>query len=102
MSYLFSGVPDTSHEGLLARAFDHLAPGGVFLVHDFMVEEDRTGPKNAALWQLQHTAFTPHARSLDDAWIARALKAAGFVDVEVSPMIPGMTMLARGERPKAG
>lgn len=99
MSYLFSGVPDTSHEGLIARAFDHLAPGGVFLVHDFMVEEDRTGPKNAALWQLQHTAFTPHARSLDDAWIARALKAGGFVNVEVKPMIPGMTMLAKGQRP---
>lgn len=99
MSYLFSGVPDTEHEGLIARAFDHLVPGGRFLVHDFVVHADRTGPKNAALWQLQHTAFTPHARSIDDAWLAKRLAAAGFTDIEVGPMIPGMTMLAQAARP---
>ncbi|MEQ9643163.1 MAG: methyltransferase [Alphaproteobacteria bacterium] len=99
MSYLLSGVPDSEHEGLIARAFDHLAPGGRLLIHDFVVHADRTGPKNAALWQLQHTAFTPHARSIDDAWLAKRLEAAGFADVEVGPMIPGMTMLAQGTRP---
>lgn len=99
MSYLFSGVPGERHEELIARAYDHLAPGGRILIHDFVVSADRTGPKLAALWQLQHTAFTPHARSLDDAWLAQALTAAGFSQVTVEPMIPGMTMLATGERP---
>lgn len=99
MSYLFSGVPDTSHEGLIARALDHLAPGGLLLIHDFVVDADGVGPKNAALWQLQHTAFTPHARSLDDAWLAKALRSAGFRSVTVRPMIPDMTMLAQGTRP---
>lgn len=99
MSYLFSGVPGDAHEGLIARAFEHLAPGGRFMVHDFVVAADRTGPKLAALWQLQHTAFTPTARSLDDAWLAEALSAAGFADVSVRPMIPGMTMLAMGVKP---
>lgn len=99
MSYLFSGVPGERHEEMITRAYDHLAPGGRILIHDFVVSADRTGPKLAALWQLQHTAFTPHARSLDDAWLADALTAAGFVGVSVEPMIPGMTMLACGERP---
>lgn len=56
------------------------------------------GPKNTALWQLQHTAFTPEARSLDEAWLAAELTGAGFADVSVGPMIPGMTKLAEGRR----
>lgn len=99
MSYLFSGVAGDEHEGLLTRAYDHLVPGGRLLIHDFIVSADRTGPKLAALWQLQHTAFTPEARSLDDAWLAEQLTATGFEDVSVEPMIPGMTMLAEGVKP---
>jgi ubiquinone/menaquinone biosynthesis C-methylase UbiE len=98
MSYLFSGVPGERHEELITRAHDHLSPAGRILIHDFVVSADRTGPKLAALWQLQHTAFTPHARSLDDGWLANQLTAAGFKDVSVKPMIPAMTMLASGVR----
>jgi len=99
MSYLFSGVPGETHEGLIARARDHLVPGGRFLLHDFVVREDRTGPKLAALWQLQHTAFTPRARSLDEGWLQAALAQAGFKGIDVGVMIPEMTMLASAERP---
>lgn len=99
MSYLFSGIPGDTHESLLARAHDHLAPGGRLLVHDFVVDAERTGPKLAALWQLQHTAFTPEARSLDAGWLETALTGAGFKGVTVAPMIPEMTMLAQGRKP---
>jgi ubiquinone/menaquinone biosynthesis C-methylase UbiE len=99
MSYLFSGVPGEAHDGLVARAFDRLAPGGRLLIHDFVVRSDRTGPKLAALWQLQHTAFTPRARSLDEAWLGTALAGAGFEAVEITPMIPEMTMLAQAVKP---
>ena len=99
MSYLFSGVPGEAHEALIKRAYDHLAPGGRLMIHDFIVDEDRTGPKLAALWQLQHTAFTPEARSLDTGWLQEALTRNGFEDVEIGTMIPEMTMLASGRRP---
>lgn len=98
MSYLFSGVPGERHEEMIARAHDHLAPNGRLLIHDFVVSADRTGPKLAALWQLLHTAFTPHARSLDDDWLANALAVQAFTNVTVEPMIPGMTMLAQGTK----
>ncbi|MGC9418201.1 MAG: methyltransferase [Rhodovulum sp.] len=101
MSYLFSGVPGNTHADLIARARDQLSPGGRLLIHDFVVRADRTGPKLAALWQLQHTAFTPRARSLDEAWLANALQAAGFEQVEITAMIPEMTMLAQGVKPDA-
>ena len=99
MSYLLSGVPDHAHDDLFARAFAHLAPGGQLMIHDFVVDADRKGPRNTALWQLQHTAFTPEARSIADDWLAKRLTAAGFTDVSVEPLIPGMTKLALGRRP---
>lgn len=99
MSYLFSGVPGETHAGLIKRAYDTLTEDGHYMVHDFVVNEDRTGPKLAALWQLQHTAFTPTARSLDDATLAAEIRKAGFKDVEVREMIPGLTMLATGRKP---
>lgn len=96
MSYLFSGVPGDEHEHLVRRAADHLVPGGVLAVHDFVVAADRSGPKLAALWQLQHTAFTPAARSLDAGWLHDAMERSGFADVSIAPLIPAMTMLAIG------
>jgi len=99
MSYLMSGVPGVTHSGLIRAAADRLSPGGLLLIHDFVVRADRTGPKLAALWQLQHTAFTPRARSLDETGLAQSLTGAGFTDVTVSEMIPEMTMLAEARKP---
>jgi ubiquinone/menaquinone biosynthesis C-methylase UbiE len=99
MSYLFSGVPGATHDTLIADAVARLNPGGRLLIHDFVVHADRTGPKLAALWQLQHTAFTPQAKSLDAAWLDAALRAAGLEEVGVDEMIPEMTMLATGRKP---
>jgi len=66
MSYLFSGVPGEAHDGLLGRALDQLKPGWRFLLHDFVVGDDRSVPNLSAPWQTQHTAFTPRARSRYD------------------------------------
>lgn len=99
MSYLFSGVPGDAHAGLLDKAMAVLAPEGRVMLHDFIVHADRTGPRLAALWQLQHTAFTPEAKSTDTEGLSRALEAAGFDGVEIGPMIPEMTMLAVAQKP---
>ena len=76
-----------------------LKPGGQLLIHDFMVHADRSGPGLAALWQLQHTAFTPEARSVDSGTLATELTEAGFEDVSVDEMIPQMTMIAKATKP---
>ena len=98
MSYLFSGVPGEEHDTLIADARAALKPEGRLVIHDFMVEGDRSGPELAALWQLQHTAFTPEARSVDTATLAEEMGRAGFEAVEVMEMIPEMTKLAVGQR----
>ena len=99
MSYLFSGVPGSEVPRLIQYAFDCMAPGGTFMVHDFMVEDDRSGPHLAALWQLQHMAFTPDARSVTAGWLTAEMRKVGFVDVEDDQTIPGLTHLVHARKP---
>ncbi|MEE4300161.1 MAG: methyltransferase [Pseudomonadales bacterium] len=97
-SYLFSSVPGDAIPGLVERAGAALVPGGRLLVHDFMVDDDRAGPRLAALWQLQHTAFNPEARSVTPAFVRARMDEAGFEDVRVETLIPGMTRLVHAVR----
>lgn len=99
MSYLMSGVPGGAVERLLGNAFAALAPGGKLMVHDFMVEEDRRGPALAALWQLQHMAFTPDARSLSVGWLTRMGREIGFTVEDSQNLIPAMTKLVVFSKP---
>ena len=99
MSYLFSGISGEEVPSLVKYAYDCLAPDGKFLVHDFMVEDDRTGPVLAALWQLQHMAFTPDAHSITAGWLKEEMKKVGFVDIEDEQTIPGLTHLVHARKP---
>lgn len=98
MSYLFSGVPGGEIPRLVRDAFRVLAPGGHYMVHDFMVEDDRTGPPMAALWQLQHMAFTPEARSVTPGWLRDTMTDAGFTDIREHEMVPGLTRLIHARK----
>ena len=98
MSYLFSGVSGEAHGMLVKQAYEVLAPGGSLIVHDFMVEDDRSGPPLAALWALQHLVFTPGAVSITPAFVGGLMSEAGFVDVEVSELVPGMTKVVRARK----
>lgn len=99
MSYLFSGIPGGELPRMVSDAFASLAPGGRFMVHDFMVDDDRQGPPMAALWQLQHMAFTPEARSVTPGWLTARMAEVGFTDIQEHEMVPGLTRLVVGTKP---
>ena len=69
------------------------------MVHDFMVDDDRTGPPMAALWQLQHMAFTPDAHSVTAGWLKDEMEKVGFVDIRDDQIIPGLTHLVHARKP---
>lgn len=99
MSYLLSGVPGGRINDLLEWSWNSLEPGGLLMIHDFMVDADRRGPTLAALWQLQHMAFTPDAQSLSVAWLSDRLSRVGF-EIELrDDLIPSMTKLVVGRKP---
>ena len=99
MSYLFSGVPEDAIQPLIEDAFKTLRPGGTLMVHDFMVDAEKAEPQLAALWHLQHMAFTPEAASMTAARIAKAMEAAGFVDPTDAEVVPGMTRIVYARKP---
>jgi SAM-dependent methyltransferase len=93
MSYLLSAVAEASTHELLGKAYKALRPGGRLLLHDFMVDDDETGPPLAALWLLNAVTIDADVALLTPAWLSAAVRRAGFEDPRITPVVPGTTRL---------
>ena len=93
MSYLLSAVAAQRVGDLLTRARRSLRPGGRLLVHDFMLDDDRSGPPTAALWLLNAVTIDPDVASLTPGWLTEEVVRAGFAEPNVRNVIAGITRL---------
>jgi len=82
---------------LARRAYASLAPGGVVLVQEALLDEDRPGPLWTAHFSLM-MALDMEARQFRPSELAGLLTDAGFVDVRVAPLL-GCTSTVIGTRP---
>lgn len=99
MSYLLSAMPAESFGLLFDKAYRCLRPGGTLLVHDFMLDESRHGPTNAALWFLVNAVGGPGHISFSAGDLATLLRDSRF-DVKTSEeLLPGITGLLIATRP---
>lgn len=98
MSYLLSGVAGSMIDRFFTQAFHALEPGGLLLIHDFMLDDDRTGPRSTALWFMTFL-FDPEAISFTTSELLARAEGAGFVDAGVQDIIPGITRLLTARRP---
>ncbi|MFC3225830.1 methyltransferase [Marinibaculum pumilum] len=101
MSYLLGGVPADTIPGLVDKAYASLKPGGMLIVHDFMVEDDRSGPPLAALWALQHMVYTPEGMSLTAGGVRQQILKSGFEEPRIEVLIAGMTKVLIAKKPAA-
>ena len=99
MSYLLSAVAEHQVGMLLDRAFAALEPGGVVLLHDFMVGNDRAGPTSAALWLMTSVSFNPDCSPLTPGWLSKLLATSGFTDIREQDLISGITKLVSARKP---
>lgn len=103
MSYLLSALsdkgPDSEVDGVLAKAHACLNPGGLLIIHDFMLDDPGPGPTWATLWFLQYLAYQPDAISFSATDLGDRLRRAGFAPETPSVLIPELTkvVLARKE-----
>lgn len=98
LSYLLSAVAGDAIPRLIQLSYEALRAGGQLLIHDFFVDNDRCGPKGAALWFISFL-FNPDAVSFTPGGITGLIEASGFRDVEVRDVIPGLTRLAAARKP---
>jgi hypothetical protein len=99
MSYLWSAVGGDDIPTLARRAFEALKPGGLVLVHDFMVDDRHDGPNFAAWYLLGSTLDNPKAECLTPGFVEGALSAAGFRVEGTGTMLQEITQLTRARRP---
>jgi cyclopropane fatty-acyl-phospholipid synthase-like methyltransferase len=99
LSYVVSSYRPQALNYLLRRAFAYLPKGGGIYIHDFAMNGDRPGPRNAALWQFANLAISATTYPHRQQDILNALSQTGFVDVGMQPHIPDITFLFFARRP---
>jgi len=99
MSYLWSAIGRGDIETLIARAAGALVPGGVLIVHDFMVEVGLTGPPIAAWHLLASVLDNPEVVCLTTNLVGNLLAAGGFQVVSADGLVPGITSLVIAHKP---
>jgi ubiquinone/menaquinone biosynthesis C-methylase UbiE len=66
---------------LLRRTAEALAPGGTIAIAEFVMNEERTGPPNAALFAVNMLVHTDQGNAFTFSEMSNWLKEAGFVNV---------------------
>ena len=91
LSYLLSALGEREIDVVLAKARSCMAPGGLLIVHDFMLDDDAPGPAFAALWFLQYLAYRSDGVSFSADALSRRLSDHGFVPAPSEVLIPETT-----------
>jgi hypothetical protein len=99
MSYLLSAVGGADIPVLIDRARRALAAGGRLIIHDFMLDEDRSGPFSAAGFFLQYLTLRTDPVSFTAGEVESWLTTAGFEGIESGTMIPEITGYAIARTP---
>jgi len=98
-----SNTPNFSTSGLATvyrKAFDAMEKGGTIIILAEALYDDRSGPLEPALWQLQETLVGGWGGVYTISDIRHLLGEAGFIDCEISEFAPGMLTKFIAHKPK--
>jgi hypothetical protein len=96
-----SNLPMYGREAIaavVAKAHAAMAPGGELHLIGEALDEDRSGPADAALWGLAQALNNSTGIAHSVAEVEVYLRAAGFRDVSRAPFVPGVLMRVSGRR----
>jgi len=95
ISLILSSYGPADYVGLLRRVYAKLPSGGAVVIHDFVMNDEKTGPTITALYNLTAIEGTPYS----GADIAAMLSQAGFVGPQVKTVIPEYTGMVAARKP---
>lgn len=101
VAVMASNLPQYNRDIIAAvvkKTYDSLmAPGEMHLIGE-MLDDDRRGPLDAALWGLQETMSNSTGIAHTRAECVGYLEAAGFVDVTAQDFVPGILARVSGRK----
>ena len=101
MSHILHGESESACRGIIAKAFGCLDPGGLAVIHDFILNDDMDGPLFPALFSLNMLLGTEGGRAYSQAQLINMLESVGFVDiVRLDFTAPNDSGLILGRKPK--
>ena len=96
----FHGTTRDEAEAVIQKAFDAVAPGGAVIISDHMLNDDKTGPIESALFNMFFLAYSRRGYIKTPGEVSEFMKKAGGVDIEISEFIPGSVTRVVGKKPK--
>jgi predicted O-methyltransferase YrrM len=100
LSAVVHSSPPRRNKQLVAKAYDSLVKGGLVVVHENLVNSNKTSPTSAVLFALNMLVNTGGGRSYSGREIKGWMKEAGFVDTQVIPLAaPATSSLVTGIKP---
>jgi len=88
LSHILHGEGPEACRRIIAKAVAALEPGGMILVHEFLLNDGKDGPLHPALFSLNMLLGTSQGRSYSEAEIREMLAAAGVRKMRRLPL-PG-------------
>lgn len=86
------------NQHLLTKCFDAMTPGGMLVVKDFLVDDDRSGPPFGLMFALNMLIGTGEGDTYTFSEVAEWTRAAGFVNGRAIDLTP-QTRLWLTEKP---
>jgi cyclopropane fatty-acyl-phospholipid synthase-like methyltransferase len=81
---LHSNGPEQCRE-IFAKTVKAMQPGGMILIHDFILDDSKDGPEFAALFSINMLVNNSHGRSYSQREIADMMQSAGIRDIALHP-----------------
>lgn len=85
LSQILHGEGPEDCRALVSRAAAALEPGGILLVHEFLLNDAKDGPLHPALFSLNMLLGTAEGRSYSEAEVRDMMAAAGLRDIHRLP-----------------
>jgi predicted O-methyltransferase YrrM len=81
LSHILHSNTSEQCQACLKKTVETLEPGGVILIHDFILDDTKDGPEFPALFALNMLVGTEHGRSYSRGEITAMLERTGVVDI---------------------
>jgi cyclopropane fatty-acyl-phospholipid synthase-like methyltransferase len=85
LSHILHAEGPQACEAMIAKAVRALKPGGIILVHDFILDENMAGPLFPALFALNMLQGTDRGQSYSESQIRAMLQKSGISTIERLP-----------------